>query len=83
MLIEDKTVSGTVSFVSFSLTHYYYISRLGIISILIFYFTPKHLGPSDCYLFFCSFVVYMFVIKQSIMKLIEHVICDKPIMNKF
>ena len=32
MLIEDKTVSGTGSFVALSFT-YYYISRLGFISI--------------------------------------------------
>ena len=42
MLIEDKTVSGTRSFVALSFTDYYYISRLGFISIVTFYFTPRH-----------------------------------------
>ena len=42
MLIEDKTV-GTRSFVVLSFADYYYISRLGFISILTFYFTPRHL----------------------------------------
>ena len=40
ILIEDKTVSGTGSFVASSFT-YYYISRLGFISILTFYFTLR------------------------------------------
>ena len=42
MLIEDKTVSGTGRFVASSFIYYYYISRLGFISILTFYFTPRH-----------------------------------------
>ena len=42
MLIEDKTVSGTGSFVALSFAYYYYISGLGFISILTFYFTPTH-----------------------------------------
>ena len=36
ILIEDKTVSGTGSFVAWSSACYYYISRLGFISILTF-----------------------------------------------
>ena len=43
MLIEDKTVSGTGSFVVSSFANYYCISRLGFISILTSYFTPRHL----------------------------------------
>ena len=71
MLIKDKTVSGTGSFEAFSFTYYYYISRLGFISILTFYFTPysqalrEYLDPGDCYFSFCSFVVYMFVIEKK------------------
>ena len=42
MLTEDKTVSGTGSFVALSFANYYYISRLGFISILTFYFTARH-----------------------------------------
>ena len=42
MLIEDKTVSGTGSFLASSFAYYCYISRLGFISILTFYFTPRH-----------------------------------------
>ena len=36
ILIEDKTVSDTGSFVASSFTYYDYISRLGFISILAF-----------------------------------------------
>ena len=42
ILIEDKTVSSTGIFVASSFAYYYYISRLGFISILTFYFTPRH-----------------------------------------
>ena len=42
MLIENKTVSGTESFAVLSFANYYYISRLGFMSILTFYFTPRH-----------------------------------------
>ena len=42
MLIEDKTVSCTGNFVVSSFAYYYYISRLGFISIVTFYFTPGH-----------------------------------------
>ena len=42
MLIENETVSGTGSFVASSFAYYYYIGRLGFISILTFYFTPRH-----------------------------------------
>ena len=42
MPIEDKTVSGTGSFVALSFANYYCISRLGFISVLTFYFTPSH-----------------------------------------
>ena len=42
MLIEDETVSGTGNFVALSFEYYYYTSRLGFISILTFYFTPRH-----------------------------------------
>ena len=67
ILIEDKTVSGTGSFVASYFAFYYYISILDF-SVLTFYFTPRHLesssGVSDCNLFFCSFVVYMFVVEK-------------------
>ena len=33
-LIEDKTVSSTGSFVASSFGYYYYVSRVGFISIL-------------------------------------------------
>ena len=42
VLIEDKTVSGTGSFVAPYFTYYYFISGLGFISSLTFYFTPRH-----------------------------------------
>ena len=43
ILIEDKTVSGTEIFVaSYFAFYYYYINRLGFISILTFCFTPRH-----------------------------------------
>ena len=42
MLLEDKTVNGTVSVVALSFAYYCCISRLGFISILTFYFTPRH-----------------------------------------
>ena len=42
MLVEDKTASGTGSFVALSFANYYYISRVGSISILTFQFTPRH-----------------------------------------
>ena len=67
MLIEDKTVSGTGSFVALSFAYYYYASRLGFISILTFYFSPRlreYLVPGDCYFFFCSFAMYMLVIEM-------------------
>ena len=41
IVIEDKTVSGTGSFVASSFAYYYYISRLGFISVLTFYFTQR------------------------------------------
>ena len=41
MLIEDKTVSGAGSFIALSSAYYYYVSRLGFISILTFYFTQR------------------------------------------
>ena len=68
ILIEDKTVSSTGIFVASSFAYYYYISRLGSISILAFYFTPTHSGnlvPGDCYFFFCFFVVYTFIIEKN------------------
>ena len=40
--IEDKSLSGTESFVASSFACYYYITRLGFVSILTFYFTPRH-----------------------------------------
>ena len=40
--IEDKTLSGTEHFVASYFAFYYYISRLGFILILTFYFTPRH-----------------------------------------
>ena len=42
MLIEDKTASGTGSFAASSFAYYYYISRLGFISILNFCCTLRH-----------------------------------------
>ena len=42
ILIEDKTVVGTGSFVTSSFAYYDYISRLDFISILTFYFTLRH-----------------------------------------
>ena len=42
MLIEDKTVTGMGSFVALSFAYYSYISKLSFISILTFYFTPRH-----------------------------------------
>ena len=38
MLIEDKTVSGTGSFVASSFAYHYYISRLGL-GLFRFYLT--------------------------------------------
>ena len=40
VLIEDKTVSGTRTFVASYFTFCYYISRLGFVSILCFIFLP-------------------------------------------
>ena len=48
MLIEDKTVSGTGSFVALSFAYYYYASRLDFISILTFYFSPRHSENISC-----------------------------------
>ena len=48
MLIEDKTVNDRESFVASSFAFYYYISRLGFISILTFYFTPRHWENIQC-----------------------------------
>ena len=42
MLTEDKTVSGTGRFVASYFAHFHYISTLVFISILSFYFTPRH-----------------------------------------
>ena len=47
MLFEDKTVSDTGSSVSSSFV-YYFISRLGFISVLTFYFTPRHSENIQC-----------------------------------
>ena len=40
VLIEDKTVSGTGSFVVSYFAFYFYISRFGFISILAFILLP-------------------------------------------
>ena len=48
MLIEDKTVSGTGNFFVSSFAYCYYISGLGFISILTFYFTPRHSENIKC-----------------------------------
>ena len=42
VLIEDKTLNGTGSFVASYFIFCYYISTIGFISILTFYFTPTH-----------------------------------------
>ena len=39
MLIEDKTVSGTGSFVASSFVYHYYISRLGLGLFRFYLFT--------------------------------------------
>ena len=48
ILIENKTVSNTGIFVASSFAYYYYINRLGFISILTFYFTPRHSEDISC-----------------------------------
>ena len=52
VLIEEETVSGTGSFFASSFAYYYYIGRLGFISILTFLFYSKafreYLIPGDC-----------------------------------
>ena len=75
VLIEDKTVSGTGSFVA-SISHFtiYYISRLGFISILAFMLpsgTQRIFSARRLLHFFCSFVVYMFVIEKKQFKKIN------------
>ena len=57
ILIEDKTLSGTGSFVASSFACYYFISRLDFISILIFYFTPSHSEN----IYFLVIVTFFFV----------------------
>ena len=41
VLIEDETLSSTGSFVTSYFAFYYYISRLGFISILTFILLPR------------------------------------------
>lgn len=60
VLIEDKTVSGTRTFVA-SYFVFYYISRLGFVSILYFIFLPDTQRIFGAWqllllLFFISFV---------------------------
>ena len=50
VLIEGKTVNGTGSLVPSNFAFYYYISRLGFVSILAFIILPgtrQYLVPPD------------------------------------
>ena len=64
-LIKDKNASGTGSFVVSCFTFYYFISRLGFISLLAFFFTPRHSENIQCLVIATFFVVYMFVIDKK------------------
>ena len=61
-LIKDKNASSTGSFVMSCFTFYYFISRLGFISLLAFFFYSQALReysvPGDRYFFCCVHVCY-------------------------
>ena len=67
MLIEDKTVSGTGSFVASSFAYYYYIIRLDYKFLFYSQALREYLVPGDCYFFYCSFVMYIFAIEKKVM----------------
>ena len=60
MLFEDKTVSDTGSSVSSSFVYYYFFSRLGFISVLTFYFTPRHSENIQCLVIVTFSFVHLF-----------------------
>ena len=77
VLIEDKTVSGTGNFVASYFTFYYYIRRLGFISILAFRFYSKalrkYLVPGDFLLFFsCAHVIIENILFWKMSRYVGH-----------